>query len=151
MRIGVISDSHAQVLEDLSPELIRALSTVDLIIHCGDFVGITILEGLRGLGEVRAVRGNMDYPEIKEMLPESDVILIEGKRIGIIHGWGSPWGMEYKIREKFRDIDAILFGHTHQPKNEVADGVLYFNPGPAKHSYGILTVENEIKGEIIRV
>jgi uncharacterized protein len=151
MRIGVISDSHVQVLEDLSPELIKVLSAVDLIIHCGDFIGIRILEGLRGLGEVKAVRGNMDYPEIKEVLPDSDVITVKGKKLGIIHGWGSPWGIEYKIREKFGDIDAILFGHTHQSKNEVAGGVFYFNPGPAKHSYGIVTVEDEIKGEIICV
>lgn len=151
MKIAVVSDTHLQSVEELPRDILQAFSEVDLIVHTGDFVMLPVLEGLRKIGEVKAVRGNMDSAEIKAALPEKEIIVLNGKKIGIIHGSGAPWGMESRIREQFDQVDAILFGHTHQPKNEVLGDILFFNPGQARNSYGILHIAADIKGEIIRV
>ncbi len=151
MKIGILSDTHLRSFDELPGDILLALSEVDLIVHTGDFVMLSVLNGLRNLGEVKAVRGNMDSPDIRDVLPEKELLVINGKRIGIIHGSGSPWGIESRVRERFDQVDIILFGHTHQAKNELMGGVLYFNPGQAKNSYGILHIEDEVKGQIIRV
>ena len=151
MRIGVISDTHAGSIEEIPRQILASLTNVDLIIHAGDFTRKPVLDGLRKLGEVKAVCGNMDSYELQQLLPEKELLIVNGKRIGIIHGWGSPFGLENKIRKKFDEVDAIVYGHIHYPKNEVIDGILFFNPGRARDSFGILTVEEEIKGEIIRL
>lgn len=51
----------------------------------------------------------------------------------------------------FKDADVIVFGHSHVPMNEIIDGILFFNPGQARESFGILTIDGEVKGEIVRV
>ncbi len=148
MRIGVISDTHLHSGEELPRDIVTAFSDVDLIIHTGDFTMLPVLGGLQKMGEVKAVRGNMDSAEIREVLPEKELLVINGKRIGIIHGSGPPWGIENRVREQFDQVDVILFGHTHQAKNEVIGGVLFFNPGQAKNSYGILQIDDEVAGQI---
>jgi putative phosphoesterase len=151
MKIGVISDTHLSSVEDLPRDIAQAFSKLDLIVHTGDFVMLPVLEGLKKMGKVKAVRGNMDSAEIRALLPDKETLLINSKRIGIIHGSGSPWGIESRVREQFDQVDVILFGHTHQAKNEVIGGVLFLNPGQAKYSYGILHIDADIRGEIIRV
>jgi putative phosphoesterase len=148
MKIGVLSDTHLRSFDELPGDILLALSGVDLIVHTGDFVMLSVLEGLRNLGEVKAVRGNMDSPDIRSVLPEKELLIINNKRIGIIHGSGAPWGIESRVREQFDEVDIILFGHTHQAKNEVIDDVLFFNPGQARNTYGILSIEEEVKGQI---
>ena len=151
MKIGVLSDTHVHTFEEVSPLVISAFSKVDLIVHCGDFVGSAVLEGLKRIKEVKAVRGNVDSSKLKSLLPEKERISIDGKKIGIIHGWGGPDGIERRIRQEFQDIDVILYGHSHEAKCHESGGVLFFNPGPGRYSYGILTVDNEITGEIIKL
>lgn len=151
MKIGVLSDTHLHFVEELPQQIKKAFSEVDLIVHTGDFVMLEVLEGLREIGEVKAVRGNMDSAEIRNILPEKELIVINSKRIGIIHGSGSPWGIENRVREKFDQVDVILYGHTHQAKNEVIGGVLFFNPGQARNSYGILQIGEDVRGQIIKV
>jgi hypothetical protein len=151
MRIGVVSDTHVTSLDEIPDRILLALVEVDLIIHTGDFVTHDVLDGLKRLGEVKAVRGNMDSEELKQILPEKELLLIEGKRIGITHGWGSPYGIDNRIRGRFEDVDVIVYGHSHQSQNEVKKGVLFFNPGQARNSFGILTVGREVKGEIIKL
>jgi putative phosphoesterase len=151
MKIGVLSDTHLRSIEELPRNILEAFSEVDLIVHAGDFVMLPVLEGLRRMGETKAVRGNMDSPDIKGILPEKELLVVNGKRIGVIHGSGAPWGIESRVREQFDQVDVIIFGHTHQAKNEMAGGVLFFNPGPAKDSYGILQIDDEVKGQIVRV
>lgn len=151
MKIAVLSDTHVTSLDDMPRKIIDYLSTVDLIVHAGDFVTLNVLEGLNKLGKVTAVHGNMDSNELRNLLPEKDIIEVGSKRIGITHGWGPPWEMEKKVRTVFPDekLDAIIFGHSHFSQNEVIDDILFFNPGKASQSFGILTVEEAIKGEII--
>ncbi len=151
MRIGVLSDTHVQRLEELHPEIVRGLGSVDLIVHCGDFVGIGVLEGLRRMGEVKAVRGNMDSSAVKEALPEKEVFVIAGKRVGLAHGWGAPLGIEERVRGLFDDVDIILFGHSHWAKCERIGDIFFFNPGPGSRSFGIITIGEDVRGEIIKV
>jgi hypothetical protein len=151
MRIAVLADTHVNILEDLSKKIIDALSTVDLIIHAGDFTDVQLLKELEGLRTVKAVQGNMDSRELKVMLPAKEIVEIENKRIGITHGSGGPWGIEERVRKVFESdrIDIIVYGHSHQSQNKVIEDVLLFNPGKATDSFGILTINGGVKGEII--
>jgi putative phosphoesterase len=151
MKIGVLSDSHVTSFDQLNDKILTALADVDLIVHAGDFVVKDVLDGLKQLGEVKAVRGNMDSDEIKAILPEKELLEIGSRRIGITHGWGSPYGIDERVGNDFSRVDIIIYGHSHYPQNETRNGVLFFNPGPARTSFGILTVGAEISGEIIRI
>jgi putative phosphoesterase len=146
--IGVISDTHARDLEGIPAPVLTALSRVDLIVHAGDFTQRAVLEGLRTLGEVKAVCGNMDSAELKGMLPRQDLFMVGGKRVGLIHGSGAPWGIANRVRNAFPEVDIIIFGHSHQACNKFLRGSLLFNPGRAGDSFGILEIGDEIKAEI---
>jgi putative phosphoesterase len=151
MKIGVLSDTHIHLAEEIPPEVVKAFSNVDLIVHAGDFVGSQVLEGLKRLGEVKAVHGNMDSMELRGLLPEKELLVAGGKKIGIIHGWGGPEGIEHRVRELFEDVDIIIYGHSHRAKIERIGDVLFFNPGPGYRSFGILTIGEDVRGEIIKV
>ncbi|RLC63307.1 MAG: metallophosphoesterase [Chloroflexi bacterium] len=151
MRIAMLADTHVNTIEDLPQKIIDALSTVDLIIHAGDFTDIQLLRDLEALGNVKAVQGNMDSSELKAMLPAKEIVEIKNKRIGITHGSGSPWGIEERVRKVFESdqIDILVYGHSHQSQNKVIKDILFLNPGKAMDSFGILTIDGETKGEII--
>lgn len=163
MKIGVISDTHVTDLKDNLPEKIySAFSDVDHIIHCGDFVNLRALELLEEMGKpVHAVCGNMDSREVCERFPEKEILDLEGVRIGIYHGCGDESDVASSVQRAFEndEIDAYVFGHTHQAVNVSHKGKLYFNPGSASEggssasrSVGILTIENKhIKGEIVEL
>ena len=153
MKIGVVSDTHATSFAQFPNRILTALAEVDLIIHAGDFVTKDVLDGLKRLGEVKAVQGNMDSDELKRILPEKELLLIEGKGIGIIHGWGSPYGIDDRVGKMFEDVNVnvIVYGHSHYSQNEIKKGILFFNPGQARNSFGILTVGEQIRGEIINL
>jgi putative phosphoesterase len=151
MRIGVLSDSHASSFAQLHEKILLALADVDLIVHAGDFVAKDVLDGLKQLGEVKAVRGNVDSNELKGILPEKEILEIEGRKIGIIHGWGSPHGIDDRVGNVFSGVDIIIYGHSHYPQNETKNGILFFNPGQARSSFGILTVGEEVSGEIVKL
>jgi putative phosphoesterase len=151
VKIGVVSDTHATSLAEIPDRILQALADVDLIIHAGDFVTKDVLDGLKRLGEVKAVQGNMDSDELKRILPEKELLVIEGKRIGIIHGWGSPYGIDDRVGKMFENVDVIVYGHSHYSQNEVKKGILFFNPGRARNSFGILTIGEEVRGEIINL
>ncbi len=151
MRVAVLSDTHVDRLEHLPKKIIDALATADLVIHAGDFTELRLLEQLRGLKDIRAVQGNMDSPELKTLLPAREVVEIGGRWIGITHGSGAPWGIEKRIRKMFEGepIDIIVYGHSHRAQNTVIDDILFFNPGRASDSFGILTIDEGARGEII--
>jgi len=149
LRIGVLSDTHAASFAEIPEKIVSILSEVDMIIHTGDFTTKDVLDRLKQLGKVIAVQGNMDSYELKRILPEKELITVGGKRIGIIHGWGGPDGIENRIGTIFNDVDIIVYGHSHQPKNEIIGGTFFFNPGRARNTIGILTIADEVDGEII--
>ncbi|OLB46648.1 hypothetical protein AUH73_08765 [archaeon 13_1_40CM_4_53_4] len=157
-RIIVISDTHTDSIDSLSDKLVDELSDADLIIHAGDFTGKQLLDDLRKIGKFRGVYGNIDGPDIRRELPEIDTIEAGGFRIGVNHPaeGGPPTNIEQRIRRKFQNVQAIVHGHSHRTKNAVKEGVLWFNPGSAtgkfpalKKSYGILTVDSEIRGDLL--
>ena len=151
MRIAVLADTHADGLKYLPKKVVDALSGVDLIIHAGDFTDLQLFTDLQQLKEVRAVHGNMDSRQLKSILPTKEVVETNGKRIGITHGSGAPWGIEERVRKVFESdrIDIIVYGHSHRAQNKVINDILFFNPGEAADSFGIITIDGEAKGQII--
>jgi len=158
VKICVISDTHTDSIDNLSRVILDELSGADMIIHAGDFTSKRLVDELRGIGTFRGVYGNIDGPDIRKELPAIDTIQAEGFMIGLNHPaeGGSPLTLEQRLRPKFPGVHAIIHGHSHRTKNDLRDGVLWFNPGSAtgrfpatKKTYGILTVDKEIHGEII--
>ena len=151
MRIGVISDTHISTVDDLPAVILNALSSVDLIVHAGDFTERAVLDGLGKIAGVKAVWGNMDSGILRKILPEKETFEFGGRRIGLVHGWGGPWGIADKVREVFADEDLIIYGHSHQSWKEFIRGSILFNPGRARESFGLISIDNEITAEIIRL
>ena len=151
MRIGVLSDTHIHLAEEIPAEVVTAFSKVDLIVHAGDFVGSEVLEGLKRLGEVKAVHGNVDSMKLRNLLPEKEIFTVGSRKIGITHGWGSPDGIEKRVKEQLGDVDIIIYGHSHRAKIEQIGETLFFNPGPGWQSFGILTIDEDVQGEIIKI
>ncbi|MBC7343994.1 MAG: metallophosphoesterase, partial [Clostridia bacterium] len=130
MKILVISDTHFRRPEERLPrEVEEEAATADLIVHCGDFEALSAYEYLKQLGQLAAVRGNMDDRALKEILPKTLTFEAAGRKIGVVHGWGAPHGLAEQVAALFPDAEAVLFGHSHRPYREVKDGVLLFNPG----------------------
>ncbi|MFZ7111055.1 MAG: metallophosphoesterase family protein [Desulfatiglandales bacterium] len=158
MRIGVISDTHLKgVSKELQEIFFRYLGDAEMILHAGDFVSLEIVSFL-GQKDFYGVCGNMDPPEVKRILPHKRLLKLGEWKIGLIHGWGGPEGIEERIRGEFPDTDVIVYGHSHRSANHTTGGTLFFNPGAAmgfssdgRHSIGVLTVGERIQGEIIYI
>ena len=151
MKLGIISDTHARTIDEIPLTIRKALADVDIIIHAGDFTQKAVLDGLRSIGQVKAVSGNMDSIELKRFLPERDVFEASGKKIGLIHGSGAPWGIAERVKKQFSDVDIIIFGHSHESCNRYFQGVLLINPGQTKDSFGLLTINDGIKADILKI
>ncbi len=121
-RIGVISDTHGLV----RPEALRALAGADLIVHAGDVGGPTVLEALRAVAPVVAVRGNNDRGPWAAALAETEVVETDGRSLYVLHDL-----KELDLDPRAAGFDAVIAGHSHQPRIERRDGVLYLNPGSA--------------------
>ena len=150
MRLAVLTDTHVGSMHELPGQMVKALAEADLIVHAGDFTETAVLEGLRALKEVKAVCGNMDSRAIRTVLPRKELFVAAGKRIGIIHGWGTPFGIAGRVRGEFDDVDVIIFGHSHASCNERIKGAQMFNPGRCRDSYGLLTIAEDMKAEVVR-
>ncbi len=131
MQIAIISDTHlprgARRLPDACVERLKA---ADLIIHAGDLSTLAVLRELEGYGPVVAVHGNVDDPEVRAALPAAASIEAVGATIAVIHDAGPAKGRLARLRRRFPDADAVVFGHSHIPIHERAeDGFQIFNPG----------------------
>ncbi len=160
VKIVVISDTHTDSIDNLPKRVLDDLSGADMIIHAGDFTGKRLVDALRKIGPFRGVYGNIDGPDVRKELPAIDILQAGDFKIGVNHPaeGGSPHTLEQRLRPKFLGVRVIIHGHSHQTKNDFRDGVLWFNPGSAtgkfpatKKTYGILTVDKEIRGEIIKL
>lgn len=101
-----------------------------MIIHGGDFTSLAFWEQLNALGPpVAGVYGNMDEPEVQELLPKERVIRVEQAFIGMVHIPGPRAGREARLRSKFPDCDAVIYGHTHVPDLTQDGRVWILNPG----------------------
>jgi uncharacterized protein len=146
--IGVISDTHGL----LRPQAVAALQGCGLIIHAGDVGDPNILDELRKIAPVVAVRGNVDHGAWAERLPYSEIVEHDGALLYVLHILE-----DLDLDPPTAGFQAVITGHTHRPKMETRDGVLYFNPGSAGPrrftlpvSVGRLTVaDGTLRGEII--
>lgn len=158
MRILVLSDTHS---EELPKAVLNEIKNVDRVFHVGDFTDIGILNRLKKEKEVNAVYGNMDGMDIRGVLPKHLVVKCEDTRIGLFHGEGGPDKLLEKVRDVFKQekLNAIVYGHSHVPMNEMVAGVLMFNPGSPTDtirspflSYGILEIKGSaVKGQIVKI
>jgi putative phosphoesterase len=127
-----------------------------MILHAGDIVSLSVLHRLEQQGVI-AVCGNMDDYEIIGALPQMRVVSAAGKRMGLIHGWGSREGLQRRILQRFQDPrpDLIVFGHSHTPFWGTVEGIPMFNPGQAvirirDGSVGIIEIEGDkVEGRFI--
>jgi putative phosphoesterase len=119
---GIISDTHGL----LRPEARAALVSVDRIIHAGDIDDPSTLQWLNTIAPVIAVRGNCDRGGWARALPDHQLLTVEGYVIYVVHDLGC-----ITVDPKTDGIKVVVCGHTHSPRNETCDGVLYFNPGSA--------------------
>jgi len=132
MRIAVISDTHLpRGSRALPAACVGRLRRADLILHAGDFVVRAVLDDLEALGPpVAAVHGNVDSPELRSLLPAERIVDVGGARIGMVHDAGPASGRLERLRRRFPDCDAVVFGHSHIPLHEgTPDGFQIFNPG----------------------
>jgi uncharacterized protein len=120
--VGVISDTHGLV----RPEAVAALEGCDLIVHGGDVGGPEVLERLRAIAPVRAVRGNNDRGVWARELPEFDEVEVGALSLYVLHEIAA-----LDVDPKAEGFAAVVSGHSHRPHAETRDGVLYLNPGSA--------------------
>jgi uncharacterized protein len=148
MRIAVISDTHGL----LRPEAVEALAGSEHIIHAGDVGDAAILDKLNEIAPVTAVRGNVDHGDWAEKLPDTNVLEVEGVSIFVLHILD-----KLDLKPAAAGFAAVVYGHSHVPKTEMKNGVLYFNPGGAGPrrfnlpvTVGKLIVGSEsVRGEIV--
>jgi putative phosphoesterase len=147
-RVGVVADTHCPEFLDRLPDgVFEALRGVDLILHAGDISGPETVAALERIAPVEASRG--DHDRDMKSLPLVRELVVEGRRIVLIHGNRSRWveepqtllwtlslgyvhpnaSLPRSLHERFPTADAIVFGHTHRPHIETRDGSLLFNPG----------------------
>lgn len=162
IKIGVVSDTHIPVRSKKIPQkILEAFKKVDMVIHVGDLVDLSVLDELRAVcKDVKAVWGNMDPEDARKKLPEKIILNIGKFKFGVTHGFGSPAKLTEVLGPVFKDeeVDAIIFGHSHTATNETRDGVLFFNPGSPTdklfapyNSYGIIEVNDKIDAKIIKI
>lgn len=149
MQIAVISDTHLpRGSRRLPEECVDRLRAADLILHAGDLMRLPVLEQLESYGPVVAVHGNVDDSEVCAALPEVTSVDAGVVTIGLVHDAGPSKGRLERLRRRFPDVDAVVFGHSHIPLHERAlDGFQIFNPGSPterrrapRHTMGIATV-----------
>ncbi|MBU1125183.1 MAG: metallophosphoesterase [Candidatus Omnitrophica bacterium] len=162
MKIGVISDTHISEKTHTIPAcILNDFKNAEMIIHCGDLIDLSVLTKLKSVCKVvAAVWGNMDPLEVKDKLPEKEIINVGTHRIGIMHGLGAPNNLIPFLIDRFKQdkVEMIIFGHSHTPCNEKRDGIIFFNPGSATdkvfapyRSYGIIEIGETIKATIVKV
>jgi len=151
MKVGVVSDTHGL----LRPEVLPALAGVERILHLGDVGNPAILKSLEKLAPVTAIRGNVDRSGPCGRLPETEVLLLEGYYIYMLHDVQT-----LHLDPAAAKFAAVLYGHSHKPHISHRKGVLYFNPGscgPRRFelpvTVGLLTLEKDLNpsAEIVQL
>ena len=122
MRIGVISDTHGL----LRPEAMQALSGCAHILHAGDVGDDAVLDALRSIAPITAIRGNVDHTGACAALSATEAVELAGKLFYLVHR-----REDLDLHPQAAGIAVVVFGHSHQPEITWENGVLYFNPGSA--------------------
>ncbi len=131
MLVALIADTHLpRGRRALPATCVERLRAADLIIHAGDLTTIAVLDQLGHYGEVLAIHGNADDPQTRARLPEQLELELDGARLAVIHDGGRRAGRLERLRRRFVDADAVIFGHSHMPLHEIGEGGFQiFNPG----------------------
>jgi putative phosphoesterase len=120
--VGVISDTHGL----LRPEAVAALQGVERIVHAGDIGSPDVLTALERIAPVAAVRGNNDRERWAAAIPETEVVQIGGVALYVLHDLHA-----LDLDPRAAGFAAVIAGHSHRPRLQERDGVLYLNPGSA--------------------
>ena len=149
MLIGVISDTHGL----LRPEAVAALRGVEHILHAGDVGDIAILNALREIAPVTAIRGNVDVSGACAKLPDTDVVELGDRLFYLVHSVH-----DLDINPVAAGVAMVVSGHSHKASVQVRDGVIYFNPGsagPRRFSLpvtvGFVTVEDGVEASVMEL
>jgi putative phosphoesterase len=156
--LAIISDTHLpRGSRELPEACLARLRAADLIVHAGDLSTLAVLAQLRALGRVVAVHGNVDDGDTRAELPEAAMIRAGDRRIAVVHDAGPAPGRLARLRARFPQADAVVFGHSHIPLHERGDdGFQIFNPGsPTErrrarhHTMGLCHAGVELRFELI--
>ena len=150
MLIGVISDTHGL----LRPEALVALAECEHILHAGDVGKIEILDALREIAPVTAIRGNVDVSGACGELPATEMVELGGAMFYVVHSVH-----DLDIHPKAAGVDVVVSGHSHKASVETKSGVMYLNPGSAGPrrfalpvTVGLVTVGDDgVKGRIVEI
>ena len=149
MLIGVISDTHGL----LRPEALVALAEVEHILHAGDVGDAEILDALREIAPVTAIRGNVDVSGACGELPATEMVELAGKLFYMVHSVH-----DLDIHPKAAGVDVVVSGHSHKPSVETKGGVMYLNPGSAGPrrfalpvTVALVTVGDVVKARIVEI
>ena len=165
-RLLLISDTH--VPADRVPQVISIIGPLakgcERILHAGDIACTELLDALAELAPVDAVFGNMDPEPVRQRLSEQRILSIQGRSIGLIHGWGSAQDLARRVAERFTgpdgslSLDALVYGHSHAAAIEHRHGVLVVNPGSPIdkrfapfRSVAYLHLGEKIEAEIVKL
>jgi putative phosphoesterase len=129
--VAVISDTHLpRGTRRIPDECVATMRRSDLILHGGDFTYPEVLQELEALGPpVVGVHGNVDTEEVRQQLPEARLIDLDGAKLAMVHDAGPAYRRLERMRARFPEADAVVFGHSHIPLHEEHDGFQIFNPG----------------------
>jgi uncharacterized protein len=142
-RIGIISDTHGL----LRPEAQRRLAGVDHIVHAGDIGRPEIVDALREIAPVTAIRGNVDSGEWAREYADTELVRLAGKSIYVLHD------LKTLHIDARAGVDVVVSGHSHVPKIESIGGILYLNPGssgPRRFQLPITLATLEVTPEGLR-
>jgi uncharacterized protein len=144
LRVGLISDTHGL----LRPEALTFLRGSDFIVHAGDIGDVKVLEQLRGLAPLTAVRGNNDRGTWAQAIAETEVLQVGEVCIYVLHDLA-----ELEIDPIAAGFQVVVSGHSHNPRIEERDGVLYVNPGssgPRRFKLPIAVAELHVAGSSVK-
>lgn len=144
MRLGVLSDTHGL----LRPEVLPALAGVSHILHAGDVGNPDILDALRQIAPVTAIRGNIDRSGPCAELPPTEAVELGGHLLYLVHALP-----DLDLNPQAAGISAVVYGHSHKPSITWKDGVLYLNPGsagPRRFSLPVTLALLHLEGAVLR-
>jgi len=129
--IAVLADTHMPRGARRLPEpCVELIGEADAVIHAGDFFGVPVREELESLCPiVHAVHGNVDERALRRALPAALEVELGGQIVGIVHDAGPAKGRLARLRRRFPQAAAVVFGHSHLPLHEKENGFQIFNPG----------------------
>lgn len=133
MVIGVLADTRKPLTEQEKKALSRHFRGVSLILHAGGIGSLKVLEQLEEIAPVWAVTGNQEEGWVKDRVRQKEWLRLEGGlRVGLIHGYGIPFGLKKRLVREFEDmggVDLLVYGRNFEPCARSLNGVYFFNPG----------------------